>query len=120
MCIRDSAGTAQSAPVFFVNPENGVSYPVVAQAPEHLVGSISDLQNLPISGAAGTAAQTLGGIATVKRSNTVPIISHFSIQPSIDIYASTHGRDLGAVAGDIQGAIDALASTCLLYTSRCV
>ncbi len=105
------AGTAQSAPVFFVNPENGVSYPVVAQAPEHLVGSISDLQNLPISGAAGTAAQTLGGIATVKRSNTVPIISHFSIQPSIDIYASTHGRDLGAVAGDIQGEIDALAST---------
>jgi CzcA family heavy metal efflux pump len=103
------AGTAQSAPVFFVNPENGVSYPVVAQAPEHLVGSISDLQNLPISGAAGTAAQTLGGIATVRRSNTVPIVSHFSIQPSIDIYASTQGRDLGAVAGDIQDVIDALA-----------
>src|SRR3546814_7364060 len=25
------AGTSQSAPVFFLNPENGVSYPVVAQ-----------------------------------------------------------------------------------------
>src|SRR3546814_736716 len=31
------AGTSQSAPVFFLNPENGVSYPVVAQIPEHRI-----------------------------------------------------------------------------------
>jgi multidrug efflux pump subunit AcrB len=38
------AGTSQTAPVFFVNPENGVQYPVVAQAPEYLLDSVSALR----------------------------------------------------------------------------
>jgi multidrug efflux pump subunit AcrB len=104
------AGTSQTAPVFFVNPENGVQYPVVAQAPEYLVGSINDLSNVPVSGAAaGAAVQPLGGIAQIRRSNTVPVVSHYDIAPVLDIYATTQGRDLGAVAGDVQRAIKAMA-----------
>ncbi|PTQ13121.1 RND transporter [Sphingomonas oleivorans] len=99
------AGTSQTAPVFFLNPENGVSYPVVAQTPEYRVGSVSDLQNIPVSGANAVASQTLGGIAVVRRSNAAPIVSHYNIQPVVDIYATTQGRDLGAVAADIQAAI---------------
>jgi len=102
------AGTAQSAPVFFINPENGVSYPVVAQAPEYLIDSVSALENVPVSGAGSAQSQLLGGVASVKRSNTVPVVSHYNIQPVIDIYATTQGRDLGAVAGDINAAIKAL------------
>jgi multidrug efflux pump subunit AcrB len=103
------AGTSQTAPVFFVDPKNGVSYAVVAQAPEYLVGSISDLSNVPVSGAPTTATQLLGGVATIARSNTVPVVSHYNIQPVLDLFATTQGRDLGAVAGDIQRAIRALA-----------
>lgn len=104
------AGTAQTAPVFFVDPKSGVSYPVVAQAPEYLVGSISDLSNVPVSAAAGAsgAVQPLGGLATIERSNTVPVVSHYNIAPVLDIYATVQGRDLGAVAGDINAAIKAL------------
>ncbi|GFZ90879.1 MULTISPECIES: efflux RND transporter permease subunit [Sphingobium] len=103
------AGTSQTAPVFFVNPENGVQYPVVAQAPEYLVGSMSDLSNVPVSGsAAGASVQPLGGLATIKRSNTVPIVSHYDIAPVLDIFATTQGRDLGAVARDVQRAIRSL------------
>lgn len=102
------AGTSQTAPVFFVNPENGVQYPVVAQAPEYLIGSMGDLSNLPVSGAPGAAVQPLGGLASIERANTVPVVSHYNIQPVLDIYATTQGRDLGAVAGDIQRAIKAL------------
>ncbi|EQB32777.1 efflux RND transporter permease subunit [Sphingobium ummariense] len=102
------AGTSQTAPVFFVNPENGIQYPVVAQAPEYLVGSLSELSNVPVSGTGGAAVQPLGGLATIKRSNTVPVVSHYNIAPVLDIYATTQGRDLGAVAGDIQAAIKAL------------
>jgi CzcA family heavy metal efflux pump len=105
------AGTSQTAPVFFVNPQNGVQYPVVAQAPEYLVGSMSELSNVPVSGAAGNAAvQPLGGVADIVRSNTLPVVSHYNIAPVLDIFASTQGRDLGAVAGDIQKAIDAMAA----------
>ncbi|QYE35781.1 efflux RND transporter permease subunit [Polymorphobacter sp. PAMC 29334] len=99
------AGTATSAPVFFLNPDNGVSYAVVAQTPEYRIGSIADLQGVPISGAAGTAAQTLGGLSTFVRSNTSPVISHYNIAPVIDIFGTPQGRDLGSVAKDINAAI---------------
>ncbi|MFD1611284.1 efflux RND transporter permease subunit [Sphingomonas tabacisoli] len=102
------AGTSTTAPVFYLNPENGVSYPVVAQAPEYRVGSLPELQGIPISGPNGTTAQTLGGIAAVSRTNTLPVVSHYDVQPVVDIYAAPQGRDLGAVAGDVQRAIKAL------------
>jgi CzcA family heavy metal efflux pump len=102
------AGTSQTAPVFFVNPENGVQYPVVAQAPEYLVGSMGDLSNLPVSGAANVPVQPLGGLAAIERSSTVPVVSHYNIEPVLDIFATTQGRDLGAVAGDVRRAIKQL------------
>jgi multidrug efflux pump subunit AcrB len=102
------AGTSQTAPTFFVSPENGVQYSVVAQAPEYTVDSLGELSGVPISGAVGTTTQTLGGLARVERTNTVPVASHYNIQPVIDIYAGTQGRDLGAVAGDVQAAIKAI------------
>ncbi|WP_156680629.1 efflux RND transporter permease subunit [Sphingomonas profundi] len=95
------AGTSQTAPVFFLNPENGVSYPVVGQTPEYQIGSISDLVNVPISGAGGST-QVLGGIATIGRSKAAAVVSHYNIQPTIDIFAATQGRDLGATAAAIR------------------
>ncbi|MGK6325061.1 efflux RND transporter permease subunit [Sphingomonas sp. DT-51] len=101
------AGTAQTAPVFFLNPENGVSYPVVAQAPEYRVGSISDLSSIPVTGASGRS-QVLGGLGTIVRSNAPAVVSHYNIAPVVDLYATPAGRDLGAVAGDIRGVLDDL------------
>ena len=103
------AGTSQTAPVFFVNPDNGVQYQVVAQAPEYLVSSINALENVPVSGSSASASQLLGGVATLKRSAVPAVVSHFNIQPVFDIYASTEGRDLGAVAGDINTVLAKLA-----------
>jgi len=103
------AGTSQTAPVFYVNPDNGVQYPVVAQAPEYKVSSLGQLGEIPVAGAAGTASQLLGGVATLARSDTVPVVSHYNIQPVFDIFATTQGRDLGAVAGDITSVLGKLA-----------
>ena len=103
------AGTSQSAPVFFVNPENGVQYPVVAQAPEYMVSSVGDLGNVPVSGAASTASQLLSGVASVTRANTVPVVAHYNIQPVYDVYATPQRRDLGAVADDINTVLGRLA-----------
>ncbi|WP_267395632.1 MULTISPECIES: efflux RND transporter permease subunit [unclassified Sphingomonas] len=95
------AGTSQTAPVFFLNPDNGVSYPVVAQAPEYQVGSMSDLSSIPVTGSDGRS-QVLGGLGTIVRSNSAAVVSHYNIAPVTDIYATPAGRDLGAVAGDIK------------------
>ncbi len=63
------AGTSQTAPAFWLNPTNGVSYGIVAQTPEYSLDSLEELQNLPVTGASGTAApQMLAGIASISRS----------------------------------------------------
>ncbi|MEN0037918.1 MAG: efflux RND transporter permease subunit [Cellvibrio sp.] len=101
------SGTQQTAPVFFVNPANGVSYPVVAQVPEYLMANISDLENIPVSGPTATSdnTQNLGGLASITRSTTMPVVSQYNIQPMINIFATTQDRDLGSVASDINTVI---------------
>src|SRR3546814_1801856 len=84
------------------------SYPVVAQIPEHRIDSMSALSTLPVASGSDGDPQTLGGLATIKRGTTASVISKYNIQPVVDIYASTQGRDLGAVAGDVQNAVAAL------------
>ena len=96
------AGTQQTAPTYFLNPENGVSYPVVAQTPERDVASISDLANVPVTGAGNNSPQVLGGLATIQRGTSPAVVSHYNIAPTVDIYATPNQRDLGAVAGDIK------------------
>jgi CzcA family heavy metal efflux pump len=99
------AGTSQTAPVFFLNPENGVSYPVVGQTPEYRIGSVSDLANVPVSAAVGGQSQVLGGISTINRATAPALVSHYNIQPAIDVFASPSGRDLGAVSSDIMAML---------------
>ncbi len=101
------SGSIQTAPTFWLNPKNGVSYPIVVQMPQYGLDSVSDLDNIPITAAGKT--QLLGGLATVTRGPSNAVVSHYNVQPVIDIYATTHGRDLGAVAGDIQQILDKTA-----------
>ena len=95
------AGSFQLAPTFWLNPRNGVSYPIVVQAPQTQVDSISALNNLPITGSGNASYQILGGMGTLHREPSAAVISHYAVQSAFDIYASAQGRDLGAVAGDL-------------------
>jgi len=100
------SGSSQIAPTFWLNPKNGVSYPIVVQAPLWHTDSIAALQNTPVSGSTG-AFQTLSALGTLKRGPSAAVISHYAVQPAFDIYAATQGRDLGAVSADIQKILDA-------------
>ena len=59
------SGSSQVKPNFWLNPENGVSYPIVAQMPQYRINSMSDLSNIPITAQQnGMGAQRyLGGLA---------------------------------------------------------
>ena len=96
------SGSAQVKPNFWLNPENGVSYPIVAQMPQYRINSISDLSNVPITiSRIASALNYLGGLAKISQGPSAGVVSHYNVQPVIDIYADTQGRDLGAVAADI-------------------
>ena len=43
------SGSGQVQPNFWLNTENGVSYPIVAQMPQYRIDSISDLSNIPMT-----------------------------------------------------------------------
>ena len=98
------AGSIQTAPTFWLNPKNGVSYPIVAQTPQYWENSLSTLENVPAS--MGSSKQILGGVATIKRGVSDAVVSHYAVQPVIDIFATNNERDLGAVAADIQKILD--------------
>ena len=98
------AGSLQTNPTFWLNPTNGVSYPIVIQTPQYWLDSMSDLNSLEVAGKNGP--MPLGGMARTVRSASPGVVSHYNVQPVIDIYATTHDRDLGAVARDIQKILD--------------
>ena len=98
------AGSGQVAPAFWLNRKNGVSYPIVAQTPDYQVESYSDLQNLPISSAQHPeqAPQILGAVARIQRGVGAAVVSHYAVEPVVDLYAGVQDRDLGSVARDIE------------------
>jgi multidrug efflux pump subunit AcrB len=101
------SGSFATAPTFWINPKNGVAYPIIAQTPQYWLDSVSALENTPAS--EKDASQLLAGVASIKRSFGPSVVSHYAVQPAIDIYASNSGRDLGSVSADIQAIIDASA-----------
>jgi len=102
------AGSSQVAPTYWLNPQNGVSYPIVMQMPQYRIDSLAALRNLPLS-APGAPSQVLGGLATLQRVSGNAVVSHYNIQPVVQIYATTQGRDLGGVADEIRKIIAATA-----------
>jgi multidrug efflux pump subunit AcrB len=80
---------------------------MTAQTPEYRLNSLEALQNLPVTPAAGGPSQVLGGLAHFSRSQGNAVVTHYNILPTIDLFAATQDRDLGAVATDVQRVIDA-------------
>ncbi len=106
--VVNLAGSSQVAPTFWLNPENGVNYSIVMQTPQYQVDSLNALRNLPIT-ALGAPPQTLGAIADIRRVATPAVYSQYDVQPMIQIYGTTQGRDLGAVVADVQRILDEAA-----------
>ncbi len=71
----------------------------MVQAPQYDVDTINQLQNTPVG--SGVSTELLGGLATFSTQTANAVVSHYNVRPVIDIYATNQGRDLGAVAADI-------------------
>ncbi|AUH71818.1 efflux RND transporter permease subunit [Legionella sainthelensi] len=101
------SGSFQTTPTFWLDPRNGVSYPIVTQAPQYVMTSLNDLRNIPIGSlTVPSQLQILGAFATLKRTWTSVVESHYNVQPVIDIFATIQDRDLGSVASDIEKVIE--------------
>ncbi len=99
----------QTAPTFWLNPQNGVSYQVAVQTPQYRIASYQELENTPITAStAGAPPQILGNLVRNSTTARAAEVSHYNVQPMINLYASVEGRDLGSVANEVTQRVTAI------------
>ena len=120
------SGSFQTTPNFYLDPRNGVSYNVAVQSPQYNIDSVAALKSLPISATGGTTMQTamnsyasstgapgspqsiqvLSNLSSLAPGTELGTVSHYDVQPTLDIYANVDGTDLGSVTRQINAALD--------------
>jgi multidrug efflux pump subunit AcrB len=99
------SSSEQVSPNFWTDPKAGIPYYIAVQTPEHLVSSLGDLGNTPVSTALAANGPPIPGllsnVATLQRDSVPTNLNQTNIQPVYDVYASAQGRDLGSIWGDI-------------------
>ncbi|MGA3009975.1 MAG: efflux RND transporter permease subunit [Terracidiphilus sp.] len=129
------SGSFQTAPNFYLDPKNNVSYNIAVQSPQYNIQSLAALKSLPITAGAAAANQTnvaaapgaapgatpgaastiapgdpstvqvLGNLASIAPGTELGTVSHYDVQPVLDIYANVDGTDLGSVTKAMEGII---------------
>jgi CzcA family heavy metal efflux pump len=90
------SGSFQTAPNFWLNPKNEVTYQVAVQSPQYRMTNLQDLLNIPVTSQQGP--QLMGNLVQLTPVARAATVNHYNVQPVIDVYASTQDRDLGSVA----------------------
>jgi len=75
------------------------------QSPQYRVTSLQDMMEMPINDPNAKDFQVLSNLAQVTPTARPAVVSHYNVQPVIDVYVSTQDRDLGAVAKDTMEAL---------------
>ncbi len=101
------SGSFQTQPTFWLNPQNGVSYNVVTQAPQYDEESLQELRNLPLTATAAGTPEILNDVTSISRGNGMSSVNHYDIQRTIDIFGAVDGRDLASVGAEVDRIVDA-------------
>jgi multidrug efflux pump subunit AcrB len=121
------SGSFQTTPSFYLDPRNGVSYNVAVQTPQYRLDSMSALASLPVTQSASSAGtsptsagsspapmetnapgapqkpvQVLGNLAQFQPGTELGTVSHYDVQPVLDIYTNVVNTDLGSVTREME------------------
>src|SRR4029077_20723669 len=95
------AGSGATAPNFWLDYTNGVSYQVVVQTPQPRISSLDELHRTPVGMAGQASPQLLSNLSDCRRTTSRLSLNHYSVQPVFDVYASVQGTDLGSVSSAV-------------------
>jgi multidrug efflux pump subunit AcrB len=112
------SGSFQTTPNFYLDPKSGVTYNVVITAPQYRMDSLDALRGIPVNSSAVsktvsptaptaapgalTPTQVLGNMATITPGVEQGLVSHYDVEPEIDIFANVEGIDLGTITRDME------------------
>ncbi len=97
--------SAQTAPDFWLNPRNSVSYPLVVQTPTYHISEMQDLWTLPLATENDKQGQLLMNVAQFSRGKVPMVMSQLNIRQVFDVNADVQGRDLKSAADAIDQVI---------------
>jgi multidrug efflux pump subunit AcrB len=116
------SGSFQTTPSFYLDPKTGVSYSVAVQAPQYKLDTLASLKSLPVTGTTGPPAQSsmtatgapgapmpeqiLGNLSSIAPGNELGTVSHYDVQPVLDVYTNVDGTDLGTVTRAMEQIIE--------------
>ncbi len=119
--LTSLSGSSQTAPTYYLNPQNGVNYFVAVNTSVDKLETVNDILAFPANPAAATMATQasaaapaaipgaqvtrIGDIASIRPGSSMNSISHYTIQRVIDVAANIEDRDLGSTAAEIKQAI---------------
>jgi len=95
----------QIAPNFWLNPNNGVSYPIAVQTPTYNLASMDKLRESTLSSSTGES-QLLSNFITTNRSITPGVVTHYNVAPVLEVYANVENSDLGSVADKVDKIVN--------------
>jgi multidrug efflux pump subunit AcrB len=99
------ASSGQAAPNYWLNRQNGVNYQVAVQTPQYRIDSMDALGNTPITAPTLARPQLLTNVASTRRSFAPAVISHYNVQPVVDVLASVRRSDLGSVMRGVERVV---------------
>ncbi len=99
------SGSGQVQPGYWLNPKVGIQYLINVRSPEREMDSLAALNSIPVNNP-GSTDQVLANLAVMVRTNGAPVISHYNVQPVIDVFGGVSGRDLGGLMNEIMPIVE--------------
>ncbi len=100
------SSSGQVAPNYWLHPQTGVTYLIAVQTPEYRITSMDEIRNTPLAPAKLGPPQLLSNVAVTEQTTSPMAISHYNVQPVLDVYASVQDSDLGSVAREVDRIVD--------------
>ncbi len=100
------SSSGQVSPNYWLHPQTGVSYLIAVQTPEYRITGMDEIRNIPLASAKPGPPQLLSNLAVAERLTSPLAVSHYNVQPVMDVYASVQDSDLGSVAREVDRIVD--------------
>jgi multidrug efflux pump subunit AcrB len=91
---------------FWIDPKSKNQYFVGVQYPEKDIRSMDTLLDVPVTGPNQKLTVPLRNVVTITRTTVPTEVTHYDLQPTIDLTMGVYGRDLGHVADDVARVVN--------------
>jgi multidrug efflux pump subunit AcrB len=99
------SSNGSTAPSYWLDPKNGVQYPVRAMTPQYKNATMDQFEATPVSVVGEPQPQLFQNLTSYTRTTIPAVVNHYNITPVVDVLLGADQRDLGGVAGDVDGVI---------------